>query len=151
MEQQVYIQHIEEFINEYNYTLLQRNPTKQYQKTIMVTINKCNIHANKSNKYKFYNCNIEAPTLRGTIKIHKNPTKIRPIVNWKNPPAYLLATQISKFLTQYIQLPYTFNVFNTTQLMHELKSTTINLNSRMCSLDITNMYTKYRQHKLLIL
>jgi hypothetical protein len=32
MEQQEYIQHIEEFINENNYTLLQRNPTKQYQK-----------------------------------------------------------------------------------------------------------------------
>jgi hypothetical protein len=110
----LYIQHIQEFINENNYTLLQRNPTKQYKKTIMDTINKCNIHINKSNKHKFYNSNTEAPTLRATIKIHKNPIKIRPIINWKHALAYQLATQTSKLLAQYIQLPYTFNVINTT-------------------------------------
>jgi hypothetical protein len=53
MEQQEYIQHIQEFINENNYTLMQRNPMKQYQKTIMNTINKCNIHINKSNKHTY--------------------------------------------------------------------------------------------------
>jgi hypothetical protein len=107
----------------------------------MDTINKCNIHVNKSNKHKFYNSNTEAPTLRATIKIHKNPTKIRPIVNWENAPAYQLAIQTSKLLIQYIQLPYTFNVINTTQLMNELRTTTITLNTRICSSDITNMYT----------
>jgi hypothetical protein len=110
MEQHEYKQHIEEFIKENNYTLLQHNPTKQYQKIIMNTINKSNIHVNKSNKHKFYNPNTEAPTIRATIKIHKNPIKIRPTVNWKNAPAYQLATQTSQILTQYIQLPNTFNI-----------------------------------------
>jgi hypothetical protein len=97
MKQQEYTKHIEEFINENNYTLLQHNLTKQHQKTIMNTINKCNIHINKSNKHKFYKPKTEAPTLSATIKIHKNPIKIRPIVNWKNAPAYQLATQTSYF------------------------------------------------------
>jgi hypothetical protein len=141
MKKQEYTQHIEEFINENNYILLQHNPTKQHQKTIMNTINKCNIHINKSNKHKFYKPKTEAPTLRATIKIHKNPIKIRPIVNWKNAPAYQLATQTSKFLTQYIQLPYTFNVTNTTQLIEELRTIPVNTNTRVCSFDITNMCT----------
>jgi hypothetical protein len=141
MEQHEYTQYIEEFIKENNYTLLQHNPTKQYQQIIMNTINKSNIHVNKSNKHKFYNPNTEAPTIRATIKIHKNPIKIRPIVNWKNAPAYQLATQTSKILTQDIQLPHTFNITNTTQLMEELKTTPINTNTRICSFDITNMYT----------
>jgi hypothetical protein len=93
MEQHEYTQHIEEFIKENNYTLLQHNHTKQYQKVIMSTINKSNIHVNKSNKHKFYNPNTEAPTICAAIKIHKNPIKIRPIVNWKNAPAYQLAIQ----------------------------------------------------------
>jgi hypothetical protein len=50
MEQHEYTQHIEESIKENNYSLLQHNPTKQYQKIIMNTINKSNIHVNKSNK-----------------------------------------------------------------------------------------------------
>jgi len=75
------------------------------------------------------------------VKLHKPYLPIRPVVNWCNAPAYRLA----KLFTQKIQLltplPYTFNIRNTTRLIHELKQTLITPSSRFASLDITNVYS----------
>jgi hypothetical protein len=35
--------------------------------------------------------NPSSPTIRGLIKIHKPEAPIRPIINWKQAPAYNLA------------------------------------------------------------
>jgi hypothetical protein len=85
--------------------------------------------------------NSRAPTLRATIKLHKTPMAIRPIINWRKAPAYPMATQLSNILKQYTQLPYTYNVKNSAHLMEELSKVDIHNNIRLCSFDITNMYT----------
>jgi hypothetical protein len=55
--------------------------------------------------------NPTAPKFHATIKLHKENTPIRPIINWRNAPAYELAKTTNKNITQlrtpteYIQHP----------------------------------------------
>jgi hypothetical protein len=84
--------------------------------------------------------NPSAPTIRGLIKIHKSDMPIRPVVNWKNAPAYKLSRLLTSKINQLSPLPYTFNVRNSVSLIRELKQTAITPTSRFASLDIKNMY-----------
>jgi hypothetical protein len=85
--------------------------------------------------------NTIAPNLYATIKLHKENKPMRPIINWKNDPAYEIAKRLSKTLHKYLQLPYTYNIQNSIQLMTDLKTLELNKDTRLCSFDITNMYT----------
>jgi hypothetical protein len=99
MEQNKYEKFIQEFLIDNKYTTLQHDPTKQCQRSIMI-INTCNMKTQKQNKHKFYNPNPRAPTICATIKINKNPIRIRPIINWTNAPAYRLAVHTAETLEQ---------------------------------------------------
>jgi hypothetical protein len=44
-------------------------------------------------------------------------------------------------MSEYITLPNTFNIKNILNLIDELNNISINQNTRICSFDITNMYT----------
>ena len=48
--------------------------------------------------------NPAAPTIRGMIKIHKADAPIRPVINWRNAPAYKLAKMLTK-KTSHIYTP----------------------------------------------
>jgi hypothetical protein len=82
-----------------------------------------------------------APTLHGTIKLHKPNTPIRPIINWKNAPAYGLAKKLSKLLQYPLKLPKVYNIRNSILLMTDLQTIDINENIRRCPFDVENMYT----------
>jgi hypothetical protein len=135
-----YEQYIQEFINRNNFTTLTQDPTQNFHKKIQTVIQKCKNVIQKQ-KCKYYNNNPEPPNIRALIKLHKNPLVIRPVINWTHAPAYQLASRVAFFLKYSINLPNTFNVTNTTDLLSELKELKINQNCRMCSFDITNMYT----------
>jgi hypothetical protein len=92
-----------------------------------------------------------APNLHATIKLHKDNKPIRPIINWRNAPAYEIAKQVSKTLHNYLQLPYINNGQNSIQLMTDLKTIEINKNTRLCSFDITNMYTNIPKNEMIII
>jgi hypothetical protein len=81
------------------------------------------------------------PSFHATIKLHKHNMPIRPVINWKNAPAYQLAKHLAKMLHNNLHLPYTYNIQNSTQLIAELNTIEISKDTRMCSFDITNMYT----------
>jgi hypothetical protein len=66
---------------------------------------------------------------------------IRPIINWRNAPAYELAKRLTKTLHNHLHLPYTYNIQNTTQLITELKTIQFSKYTRICSFDIENIYT----------
>jgi hypothetical protein len=86
--------------------------------------------------------------LRGLIKIHKEGAPIRPIVNWKNAPAYKLAKMLAKKLVSHIPLPYTFNITNTVQLINNLTDIPYG-SSKICTFDFTNMYSNIPTKELL--
>jgi hypothetical protein len=52
----------------------------------------------KDERWKYINLNPNPPTIRGLIKIHKEDSPIRSVVNWKSAPAYKLAKMLSKNL-----------------------------------------------------
>ena len=66
------------------------------------------------------NLNPTAPTMRGLVKLHKEDTTIRPIINWRNATGYKLAKMLARKLTSYIPLPLAYNVTNTVQLTNGL-------------------------------
>jgi predicted transcriptional regulator len=82
-----YTQKGNNFIQENQFVVINNNPTKDYQKAIKHTMTQCNNIIPKENKWKYINMNPTAPTLRATIKLHKQNTPIRPIINWRNAPA----------------------------------------------------------------
>jgi hypothetical protein len=57
-----------------------------------------------------------------------------------NQSTYKLSKLFTLKIKQLTQLPYSFNIKNTTELIQELKQTPITPTSVLASLDITNMY-----------
>jgi hypothetical protein len=77
---------IHDFIQNNQFINVNTNPTDQYTKMIKHELNKQNI-IQKEHKWKYSNMNPTAPNLHSTIKLHKQNTPIRPVVNWRNSPA----------------------------------------------------------------
>ena len=85
--------------------------------------------------------NPSPPTLKGLPKVHKTNIAIRPIINWRNAPAYRLAKLVSDIIKKEIPLPNTFNVKNTVQLIKDLQEISISECTHLASFDIKDMYT----------
>jgi hypothetical protein len=75
------------------------------------------------------------------VKVNKGDNPIRPVIKWKNAPAYKIVKILSKSLQTYIPLPYIYNVKNSSHLINDLRDIPYNKNLRLASLDIANMYT----------
>jgi hypothetical protein len=63
----------------------------------------------KAEKWKYINLNPTAPTIKYLVKIHKQDSPLRPIVNWKKAKAYQISQDTGKKLQTYIPLQYIFN------------------------------------------
>jgi hypothetical protein len=132
------------FIHDNNFT----TKTQQYQKIVKQTFKQCSNIIQKEDRWKYMNMNPTAPNLHATVKLHNQNAPIRPIINWKNPPTYGLAKQLSKTLHSYPQLPYTYNIRNSSHLMADLQATEPNKDMRLCSFDMENAppHTHARAH-----
>ena len=97
------------------------------------SLNECPHTIHKDENWKYINMN-HPPTIRCLVKIHKPDAPIRPIINWKEAPAYKLAKQLAKNLEKFIPLPHIYNVEK------YLKSVSFN---------ITNMYTNIPMKELI--
>jgi len=95
--QQEYQNKIRDFIVNNNLITI-NDPTKNFQKKIRNVLNECQIVTHKDEKWKYVNLNPSAPSIRGMIKIHKTGAPIRPVINWRNAPAYKLAKMLTKKL-----------------------------------------------------
>jgi hypothetical protein len=73
--------------------------------------------------------------------LHKQQNSIPPIVDWKDSPSYKLARFVATKLKEMVQLPNAYNVINSTDLIESLSRLEINEHIKLCSFDITNMYT----------
>jgi hypothetical protein len=137
----LYQEKILNFIQSNNFRNSNTNPTKKFQRQVRQVINNSPNLINPNDKWKYTNLNPTAPSIRGLVKIHKPELPIRPIVNWCNAPAYKLAKMFALKIQQLTPLPFSFNIKNSSQLIHELKQTPLTPSSRFASLDITNMYS----------
>jgi hypothetical protein len=71
-----------------------------------------------------------APNLCTTLKLHKQNTLIRPIVNWRNSPAYEIAKYVTKTLHICLHILNTYNIQSSIHLTTYLKSIEINVTSK---------------------
>jgi hypothetical protein len=132
---------IQNFLLENNFQTSTVDPNKTFQTQIRRKINASTILIPRGIKWKYINLNTSAPSIKGLIKIH-NPTQPnRPVVNWRNAPAYKPAKLFTQKINQLTPLPYSFNIKNTKHLIHNLKDTPILPHFTFASLDITNMYS----------
>jgi hypothetical protein len=124
------MQKVNNFIQENQFTKLTNDPTKNYQKVIKQTLTLCKNTIPRERKWKYTNMNPTSPNLHATIKLHKHNTPIRPIINWKNAPAYGLAKLLTEILRKHLQLPNVYNIQNTIHLITELQSIEVNEDTR---------------------
>jgi len=115
--------------------------TTRFQKELRNTLKECKMLIGMDNKGKFINLNLEPPSLRGLIKVHKTNTPICPIVHFKKAPSYRLAKMFTGILKSYIPLSNIYNVQNSVQLMRDLSDIPFVPGLKLASLDISDMYT----------
>ena len=136
-----YSQKLQKFIQNNNLKTSHKDPTRNFQAQIRETIANSKTLIPRDSRWKYTNMNPSAPTIKGLIKLHKPDQPIRPVVNWKNAPAYKLAQSFTLKIKQLAPPPNTYNIENTRDLIDKLKHTPITPNLRLASLDITNLYT----------
>jgi hypothetical protein len=103
----------------------------------------------KRRQWKFMNLNPNSPSIRSLIKIHKTEKLIRPIINWMNAPAYKISKFLTKIIDDFVQLPFTYNVQNTINLMNDLKEIVYGNQIKLASLDKCIMYTNILTKELI--
>jgi len=94
-----------------------------------------------NSKWKFINLNPSAPTIKGLIKLHKPDQPIRPVVNWRNAPAYKLSKSFTHNFNRLAPLPNAFNITNSSDPINQLRQTPFTPSTSLASLDISNMYS----------
>ena len=138
-----YNEKINQYIKENNFTEIQ-DPTNKYLKIIKSLINthKDTLNFNKKIKYhtRLYPYHPAAPNLTGLLKIHKPEIPIRPLINFKTAPSYIIAKIMDKILRTKIKLKNTYNIKNGYELIKKLKTIQIDENTKAISYDITSMY-----------
>jgi hypothetical protein len=117
-----------DFMCKNQFTRITHEPIKQRQTIIKQYLE----HIPKQLVWKYNNINTQTPSLRASMKLRKTPISIRPIINWCKSPASD---------TKSIEVPSPYNITNTLHLTTGLRRSNIIEDTRICSLDISNMYT----------
>ena len=84
----VYRHKIQNFINDNTFIITDKGYTNSYQEDIRHTNNTCPNLIQKDKNWQIISLNTSPPAIRGLIKIHKENSPIRPIINWRGAPAY---------------------------------------------------------------
>jgi hypothetical protein len=99
IDQNLYTQKVENFLNDNKFIQLTQDPTDKYQRQINQTIQKCNILINKQQRKYLNQIKPQPPTLNAQIKLHKKGEPIRPVVNNIQAPTYKIAKYLNKWLS----------------------------------------------------
>ena len=131
---------VHNFIKENHMNLLNKDPTKVYQKQIHQAIQKCNTPIDKQMHRYLLNIKPIAPQLSIHLKTHKDNQPIRPVINNVQAPSYKVAPFMNKRLQDLFYLPYIYSTENSQEIVEELIILWINEHMRLITLDIKDMY-----------
>jgi hypothetical protein len=87
---------------------------ENFQTQVRNSINNSKTLIPQDTRWRYINTNPSAPTIKRLIKIHKPEHPIRPVVNWRNAPAYKLAGLFTREIKWLAQLPHTHTHTHTT-------------------------------------
>jgi len=93
-----------------NFHTTTTDPTNIFQTQNRQIIKESTILIPKDSRWKYINMNPSAPSIKGLIKIHKPYQPIRPVVNWRNAPAYKLSRLFTEKIHRIAPLPNAFNI-----------------------------------------
>ena len=96
---------VQDFIDNNDFQNDTQDPTTVFQKQIRATIRNSTTLIPKEHRWKYTNMNPSAPSIKGLIKIHKPDQPIRPVVNWRNAPAYKLSKLFSEKIYKLAPIP----------------------------------------------
>jgi hypothetical protein len=132
---------IKKFLSDNNFHTTVTDPTNTFQTQVRNIVKLSKNSIPKDNSWRYINMNPSAPSIKGLIKIHKQDQPIRPVVNWRNAPAYQLSRLFTKKINHLAPLPQAFNIINTQDLLRNLNDTPMLPHYTLASLDITNLYS----------
>ena len=93
MSREAYDEKISDFVRNKNFTCTTKDLTTKFQRELRNVINEYSNSLYKDNKWKYVHMNPFPPNIRGLVKIYKEDSPIRPVINWIEAPAYKLAKQ----------------------------------------------------------
>lgn len=97
MSNDVYVQKVEQFINDNDINRLDNDPTTKFAKEINNTINTCNALFKRNGQRRLLQLiKPHAPRLNDLPKIHKENMPIRPSVDYTSAPGYKVAKKTVK-------------------------------------------------------
>jgi len=135
-----YNKKVHKFLENNNFQRLERDPTNKYQKLIHKNIKQCHLIIPKHQTKHITQKKPQPPQLNAQIKLHKPGNPIRPVVNNRTATTYKVAKLLAKQMNDYTHLKYQHNVKNTTTLANDLTKLKLDVNHRMMTLDIKDLY-----------
>lgn len=81
-----------------------------------------------------------SPTLKAQLILHKPNMPIRTVIKNMNAPTYKLAKHLIRMLIEHITLNNSFIVTNSTNFVTDLKRLKINVNHKMITYDIKDLF-----------
>ena len=104
----------------------------------------------EENKKKYLlESNPTAQTFKSQVKIHKEGKPIRPIVSFINAPIYKLSKEVSRVLKEKYEFGTKYNIENNVKLIEKLENIRINVNTKLISLDVKDMFTNIIVNKVI--
>jgi hypothetical protein len=113
----------------------------KFQKNVKEVMKNCKKVTDKYTKFKCIQIKPQVPKLNITIKLHKEETPIRPIVNYKYAPSYYIAKITANWLKRNSELQFEYNVENSLKYAEKIKELDIQSTYKTLTLNIANLYT----------
>jgi hypothetical protein len=105
-----YVTKVQNFILNNNFHTATTDPTNTFQIQIRNTIKESTTLIPKDCRWKYINMNPSAPSIKGLIKTHKPVQPIRPVMNWRNAPAYKLSRLFTDKINHIVPLRNAFKI-----------------------------------------
>jgi hypothetical protein len=93
--------------------------------------------------------NPQAPKLKAKIKLHKPKSPIRQVINSIYAPTHKLAQCIHYKLRDLLKLRYKYNIINTIQFVENLTKLKLNLQHKLLTMNIKDLYVKIQINETL--
>ena len=122
-----------------SYRKLIKDPGKAICRTITKAIKDSNL--DEGIKRKLYPKDSLVPRIYGLLKIHKQGTPLRPIINTIGSPTYNLAKYLAKLLKPLVGKNNSF-VKDSTTWVEEVSKENLNEEDKIMSFNVVSMYTK---------
>ncbi|XP_049828734.1 uncharacterized protein LOC126267492 [Schistocerca gregaria] len=136
-----YIEKTEKFLTENKISKLTSDPTQRYQRNVKTLLKNITHTLTQNQTKRMTQKNPKAPLLTSLPKVHKPLIPVRPVVDFRKAPSYLLGRHMHTFLQKTYTYTNNRSLKNTGDIIEKIKNINIPPTAKLVSFDITSMYT----------